>query len=268
MNPKKKKTQNITKPFLKGKPTDEYTVKNSLKFFGIMIMILFMVFIVCSMTGFDNNFLRIAINIIIEVLILIILFNRGSSYGVDSVARGEILFQHVEKGLKVTENEKRIPFHPVKGFLIGFLGTVIIIIPAVILSLTTSRQMTGAGTIPGWMDAFTRRTEIGNALVAYTNPTGLGFSDILRIIVRITILPFINLVGTENKDGLLLIEKISPFLLLLPALSYGFGYLQGRNLRSKIHTEIAENTRKRIKRENKKRKERKEKVFREPQQLN
>ena len=61
----------------------------------------------------------------------------------------------------------------------------------------------------------------------------------------------------------------SPVLLLLPAAAYGTGYLAGRGVRTRIHSEIAENRKIRAKKERKARKARMARgVPKEPQQLN
>ena len=70
----KPKTQEKAKPFLEGAPTDENTVRQALKFFGAMLLVGFMCFLVCSMTSFDSAVLRIGINLVIEALILMIVF--------------------------------------------------------------------------------------------------------------------------------------------------------------------------------------------------
>ena len=264
----KPKTQEKAKPFLEGTPTDENTVRQALKFFGAMLLVGFMCFLVCSMTSFDSAVLRIGINLVIEALILMIFFNKGEALGTDGVARGEILYQYVQRGKEVTESEKRIPYHKFKGFLIGFLGTALFFILALILAFTAQRQMTGAGVLPSWMESYMRRSEISGALVSYTQGVSVTVTDIVRIIVRVLIMPFISMAGPESRDALLLMERISPLLVLLPALSYGAGYLQGPAQRRKIHTEIAANARKRKIREKRERKKRIASAPKGPQQLN
>ena len=44
-----------------------------------------------------------------------------------------------------------------------------------------------------------------------------------------------------HRDGMLLLERLSPIIVLLPAIAYGTGYLQGQKERTRIHTGIAEN---------------------------
>ena len=84
----------------------------------------------------------------------------------------------------------------------------------------------------------------------------LTAEDVLRLIIRVAIMPFVSMTGSENRDGLLLLERLSPMLVLLPACAYGTGYLQGQRERTRIHTGIAESNRRRIRKEKKARKAR------------
>ncbi len=261
----KKNVPKRTKPYLTGAVTDEYTLRNALKFFFMLLLIMFMTFLVCSMTGFQSAVLRIVVNTAVELLVLTVLYSKGADLGEEAVARGEILYQHEQKGVSISKNERMIPYHPAKGFVTGIIGSSILIICAVLLAATAEKQMTGAGVLPSWTDAFMRRTEFRDAVVQYAQPVSAGFTDFLRIAVRIMMMPFISLAGSENKDLLLLFEKLSPLFVLLPAFAYGAGYMQGPARRSRIHTEIAENARKRKVREKRARKAR---IPKGPQQLN
>jgi len=261
----RKPVKPVVKPYLTGNPTDERTIPGALGFFGVFLMALVMTFLVSSVMTMDNSVLRIALCAVVELLVLFIFYNNAVGRGTEAVARGEILYQRQEKGLPFSESERAICFHPAKGFVTALLGSIPILICAVLLAVTARRQTTSIGTLPGWMSVYQRRSEIGDALVAYTASTGLGLEDILRMIVRIAIMPFVSMVGAENRDGMLLLERLSPVLLLLPALAYGTGYLRGRGERTRIHTGIAESNRKRVRKEKKARKMR---AARGPEQLN
>ena len=263
-----RKPSESAKPFTTGAPTDENTIKHSLVFFGVILLAAFMCFIVCSMTSFKSVVLRVLINVIIEGLILLIFYTKGAQNGTDGVVRGEILYQHIQKGQDVSPGEKRVPFHPLKGFIIGLLGTAIPLILAVILAATAEKQMTTAGVLPSWTDAYLRRSEIGDALAVYSQSSPITVTDIIRIIVRILMMPLITMAGAENRDLLLLLERLSPLIVLLPAVSYGIGYMTGPARRKTIHKEIAANNRKRIARERRARKARRTPVSKGPEQLN
>ena len=113
--------------------------------------------------------------------------------------------------------------------------------------------MTEAGTLPSWMESYTHRSDIGSALISYTQPTAMTAVEFVRAMVRITILPYVNLVTSANKAGILMLERLSPLIILLPTAAYGTGYLTGKNVRTQIHTAISANEQKRFRKETKRR---------------
>lgn len=266
---KKANVKEVRKPFLSGRITDERTLRNSLVFFGTAIVIFFVVMIACASAVFNSTVLRILLNTAVIVLALYIFFNNGTRRGTDDVTRGEILWQKQEKEQEVADSERRMCFHPMKGYVIGLIGSVPFLILTICLAATTTLQMTEAGTLPSWMQSFVRKSDIGAALISYTQPEGMTAVDFIRAIVRIILLPFVNLVGPSNKAGILLLERISPLIMLLPAAAYGTGYLTGKSVRTQVHTAISANEQKRIRTEKKRRAARnRQQSRREPEQLN
>ena len=132
---KKKPAEIVTKPFLTGGLTDENTFKNVLKYFGMTVLFIFVAFLVSAMSNLGSQVFMLIFNAAIVLLLLYIYFTRGLSLGTDDVARGEILYQRKEKGAEMTENERKLAFHPGKGFLIALLGTLPVLIPAIILAI-------------------------------------------------------------------------------------------------------------------------------------
>lgn len=265
---RKTSTQEVSKPFLTGGSVDERTFRNSLVFFGTVIVVAFVAFVACATGSIGGTVLKIVINTAVIALSIYIFFNNGSKRGTDDVARGEILWQKQEKGQEIAVSEKKLCFHPMKGYLTGLIGTIPFLILTVCLALTATIQMTEAGALPSWTQSYLRRSDIGDALVSYTKPSGMTVIDFIRAIVRILILPFVNLVGTGNKAGILTLERLSPVVMLLPAAAYGTGYLTGKTVRSQIHTAISTNEQKRIRKENKRKAARRQATRREPEQLN
>ena len=250
-NQKKETVREVSKPFITGSITDENTPKSSLVFLGTLILVFFVTFIACATASFSNLILRLAMNLAVIAVALMIFFNNGSRHGAEAVTRGEILYQKKENGKDFSESEKRICYHPAKGFITGLIGTLPFLILAVLLALNTGIQMTEAGTLPSWMQPYVRRSDIGSALVSYTQPDGMALTDYLRVAVRICVIPFVNIAGSSNKAGLCTVERLSPIILLLPAAAYGMGYMTGKSIRTKIHTAISENDKKRIRKERK-----------------
>ena len=263
----KKPVKPVVKPFLKGYPTDERTWKSALGFLGILAVAALMTFLVCSMLTLDNPLLRILLNLLVEGLVVALFYSNAIGRGTDAVARGEILYQKQERGTPFADLEQALCFHPLKGYLNGLLGSLPILLCALALAVMARRQSTGFGVLPGWMNGYLARDEIGGALAAYTAHPGLTVEDVLRIVIRVVLMPFVSMIGSENRDGLLLLERLSPLLVLLPACAYGTGYLQGQRERTRVHTGIAESNRRRVRKERKARKARTA-APRGPQQLN
>ena len=259
----------VQKPFLTGSPADERIWKDSLLFFGGLLLSCLFSFLLCTLTGISSTVFRIVLNAAVIAAILVLFFNAGTHQGSDAVARGEILYQKEQRGTSFSKTEKDLCFHPLKGFLIGLIGTLPLLILTVIFSLNARAAVTGAGALPSWMQAYTRRNDIAQALVSYLKPEAMSPVDYMRIAVRICIMPYVNLVGYTNKAALLVLEKLSPLIILLPAASFGTGYLSGRGIRTRIHTAISESNSRRIRKEKKARAARqRENRSREPESLN
>ena len=73
----------VKKPFLKGAPLDENTLRNSLAFFGILIVIVFVSFIACASASFDIVILRVLLNLAVVLVCGVIFYNNGAGRGAE-----------------------------------------------------------------------------------------------------------------------------------------------------------------------------------------
>lgn len=258
----------VTKPWLTGKIKDRNTPRRALGFLGLLLTFTFVSVLACSMFLVNSAVLRICMNGAVEILLLTVCYMNGTSQGTDDVAKGEVMYQHRESGKEDSEAERATAYHPLKGLMTAVCGSLLVLIPALILAFTAEKTLTGIGALPSWLEGYERRAEIGDALVAYRQVTPVTVTGIMRTVVRVFLMPVISMAGTENKDTLLLLERLSPILVLLPAFAFGAGYMQGPKQRSRIHTEISENIRKRKKKERRDLKKKKAMRTKEPEQLN
>ena len=254
----KKKAVKELKPlaFVRGEPTDGHTVPAVLKYiaatFGLMVAFL----LLGSMMMWNNLFLRVFLNVGLLLFGYLMFYQAGMSSGTAAVNKGEIIQQRDQTGRESSEQERREAYHPMKGFVVSLLGSIPILLIALGLALTAKKVMTSAGALPDWLRTLERREEIGNALQSYHQAVGLGLTDMLRLMVRMYLMPIVNVIGGEGKDALLTLERVSPLLVMLPALFYGLGYQGGVRVRQRVHTQIEAGKRKirrRQKRENRNR---------------
>lgn len=247
-----KKPRIVRKPYLTGTPVDKKTLSEALKFFGCMIAMAMLFVVAGAVMMVENTFLRIVLNSAAMLLPYIMFYYNGMSKGTIAVNLGEMLHVRQENGRTIPADEQKLCYHPLKGFISALLGTIPFVVCAVILALTAQKQLTGLSSLPTWIASMSTREEIADPLAFYFAQSSISLESIVRMPVRMLLMPLVGMVGTENTEGLLLVERLSPILLLLPALAMGFGYTRGIDVRTQVHTSIAANNRKRAKRNKKK----------------
>ncbi len=269
MQAKKKhpKIEKVTKPYMTGNIFDSGTLGSSLKFLMALVGMLFIFLIVGVMMNWENKALSIGINVMIVLSAYMIFNQTGASAGADAVNQGEIMLAREQKGRPVETWEREQCFHPLKGFLTGFIGSLPLFLISLVLACIAQRQVATLGALPKWLAGIESRPEIGDALAYYHVEGSLTLEAALRLVVRMSIMPYVNMVGAASKDGMLLLERLSPVINLLPAIAYGLGYLTGKQIRTRVHTEIAMG-KKKMKHKQKKERRARQASRRGPEQLN
>lgn len=263
-NQKKKQRRLIEKPFIQGEITDSLTLKRGLSVFGVLAVSMLLYLLLGAMLTADSIWLRVLFSFLSVGVFVALSYSNGVSAGFQDVTFAEIAYQREKENKEVDAADKKKCFHPLKGLISGLIGASPFIFLALILAITAQPQLYQASPLPSWLATLERNENVGNALKFYQeiNVT-LGFVDIVRILVRLLVMPFITLVGTENIYALCMVERLSPLIMLLIPFGYGAGYFMGKRARARVHGDIAAN-RKKQKRKEKKRIEQKRK---EPEQL-
>ncbi|MBE5804703.1 MAG: hypothetical protein E7316_09350 [Clostridiales bacterium] len=263
---KKQKTiAPVKKPFMRGSAVDGTTAKEAVKFFFALLLMLVANLLLGSASMWDAAWLNIAFNLALLLVIYSVFYQNGSVKGAVAVNQGEIMLQREEAGHNVDPKDRATCYHPLKGLFIGLLGTLPLLICAVVLGFMAQLQYTGLGNLPSWIASLQRQPEMGAALAIYDDAAALNTEDVLRMIVRMYIMPWVNIVDTGNRVGLLWLERLSVLVMALPAVSYGLGYTRGVGIRTRVHTDIAMGKRKRARKE---RKQQRARVSKGPEQLN
>lgn len=265
---KKHKPLKVTKPYVRGRIVDRTTAPGALKFFFGTLGMSLAFLLVGVMMSFENRVLCILINGVIAMSAYMIFHQSGAGAGADAVNQGEIMYARQAKGRPVADWEAKLCYHPLKGLVTALLGSIPIVACSLILACIAQRQVSNLGTLPSWLSGVESRPEIGNALLYYHETGSMSLESAMRLIIRMTTMPYVNMVGPESKDGMLMLERISPLLNLLPALAYGVGYMSGVQIRTNIHTNIEVGKRKAKKKQQKQMKERSARQHSGPQQLN
>lgn len=263
---KKNKIEKVSKPYLKGDAYDRTTIPGALKFFAGTVVMAVVFLVACTMMNWEQRWLNITLNAAVLVLTYMMFAQFGMNAGADAVNQGEIMYSREEKGRPVADWERKLCYHPLKGLITGLIGSIPIVLCSILLAVVAKRQMSGIGTLPSWVGSIEGRPEIGQALAVYHATGSLTLESAMRLVVRVTTMPFVNIVGAGNSDAMLLLERISPILNILPAVAYGLGYVNGVGIRTTVHTNIALGKKKARRKQAKERRSRAQ--SRGPQQLN
>lgn len=231
------------KPYLTGSPVDQQTPKAALSLFATLLMMGFIYLLLGGMFG-GNGWYAVVLNILLLAVTWTIYYSLGQSAGTIAVNTGEIMYRRQETDREITPAERARCYHPLKGFIIGLLATAPVFLMTLVFALITKRQMYTPGPLPSWVTAMASRPDVLEPLNVYTRTVSVDAESVLRIAVRMLVMPWINLFGQGSADRLLLIERLAPLLILLPGLCYGIGYLMGTQERARVHANIEEGKRK------------------------
>ena len=243
-----KKIKPVYKPYLKGNAVSLLAVKRGLKLLGYALIFMVLNLFVGTVFNFENSpFLRILLNGVLVGVYAMLLYFDGVNTGDGDVAFAEIQYTHQQAGETVSKADRDHCFHPAKGFVTVLFGLLPLVLICLAFALTAQKTTYALQALPSWVSAFSSQEEITAPLAYYNRTVPFAVVDGLRVFVRILLYPYYNMVGMRNADGVLLLDRLSPLLAVLPFLFYGVGYVFGLRSRAMTHGGIAHARRRRKK---------------------
>ena len=238
----KNKSKNVPtpvyKPYLRGNMFSGLAVKRGLRVLLVMALFAFFGVLASGIFSFESMVLRVLLNGVVLFLGGVIMYNDGCRFGEGDVAFGEIALKRQNEGKEVSQQDRNICYHPGKGFISALIGAAPFLLIAIVYALIAKRQTYTLGALPNWVQSFESQDEIGQALAYYHESLGVSARDVLRVVVRLVLFPYMNMFGAGNYDTLYLLDRLSPLLVLIVPLFYGIGYLRGPYLRALVHGNI------------------------------
>ncbi|MBQ7455592.1 MAG: hypothetical protein IJS53_04040 [Clostridia bacterium] len=235
---KKKGLKPIYKPYLLGTVFSRKAAGRGWKVGGYLVVLGIISLLVGGLLSSDSLALRLIVSVVMIVSCGMLLYSEGGRQGEQDVAFAEIAQNRLNEGRRVPESEKDACFHPGKGFFTALVGVLPLFLLALAFSLIAQKQFYGVGALPAWVSAYQGEASIGQALSYYAVEISIRAEDVLRLLMRFLLFPFVNIVGTNDVEGLYLVDKLSPLLCLILPLFYAVGYLRGPYLRALVHGNI------------------------------
>ncbi|MDO4484030.1 MAG: hypothetical protein Q4C54_06245 [Clostridia bacterium] len=265
MAKKNEKLTPVHKPYIKGSVLDNTSPFAIGKLFVTCVVQVVLYLALSMLVLSDNLVLRYVMSIITLLMTYGMYFNSGMQAGTQAVTWAENMYARQERGSVVSAGEATRGYHPLKGFVHALLGMLPVIVVTLLLAFTAQKQSTGIGALPSWVSGY-NGTDAARGLAFYAAPAVMKLEDILRVIVRVCIMPVVALVGTGDAAAVLTMERLSPLVVLVPAVMYGIGYTRGVDIRGMVHADIEQGNRKRARQQKKKQKQRRNADT--PEQLN
>ena len=235
---KQKKQELVFKPYQKGRPWEKTVPRKALKILLYYVICLFVFLLLGTVFSAVTGVWAWIANLAVVAAAGALMYMDGAREGESQVALGEIIHTRLENGKDVSADEKAKCFLPVKGVVIMLCGAAPLVLIALVYALMAKKQVYELQVLPEWVTAQGADSEVMKPLLYYQQTGGLQAADVLRMIVRVAVFPFAQIARLYGADGLLTMDRISPLLVIVPALGYPLGYLTGPKSRAMVHGSI------------------------------
>lgn len=253
-NTKKKKKNKLTpvyKPYAKGNWHSAGAVRQGLKLMLYYLAFAFAYVVLGAPLQFGNAALRIVCNLALVLCCGAVVYMNAARLGDTEVALGEIVLGREEDGKPVSAKDKENCYHPLKGLFVLAVAAIPVLLVTVPFAVTAQKQVYALQSLPSWVSSYTGHDEIGAPLAYYQRQFAPGVLDYLRLVSRVLIFPFANMASISGTDAMLVMDRLSPILALLPALGYPLGYRTGPRSRALTHGSIVSSRKRYVRKEKK-----------------
>jgi len=233
-----------------------------------MVLSGFVSLIIAPALMLDSALLRIPLNLALLAGIVLLVYSDSGTRGQKEVAHSYTLARRQEKGAALSDEDIAACYHPMRGILAAALAAFPFFLAAIALAILAKPYVYTLQDLPTWLTAYLRREDIGSALRFYENLQGLQAADYLRLAVRLVIMPVSYMAGGFGDQAALLLDRLSPLLVLFIPGAYAYGYLRGPAIHRMVlkRNEEAKRLHKK-KMARKKKRERQARARREPERL-
>lgn len=246
----------VRKPILQGSWHGKDARKIAFKRFMSVIATTAIYLFGSILLGMDALWGRILMGVTLVVGVTYYQYVHGLNQGENDTAYGEIIYARRESGKTVPAEECERSFHPMKGLFAALVGSAPFVLLTLVFAFMAKPVYYAINVLPSWAEGLMTQTEFAAGLSYYAVSETMAVVDIMRVIVRSMIMPFVNIASSFGVDEMLLVERLSPILVLISPLGYGIGYMGGQRLRDQVNTGIKMGDERKKKREMKARKKR------------
>lgn len=220
-NAKKKK-----KPLHRASRWGRQVPSMALKLVSITVATVVLGLMFSALQSIGSYWLRAAISLLIAAGLLLIHFSEGLAKGLADAQASRAYERALRVGQTPAEGDSGC-YQPLKAVCAALCVYGLPLLLAAFISATAQEYTYTLQDLPAWLTSgYSTRSDVMAPLAAYAQQAGVNVYEILRMIVRLMELIFVNLF----EDPLTMsaaIDRFSPLMIATYPIAYVLGYLRG-----------------------------------------
>ena len=189
----------------------------------IAIVVLGLMF--SALQGVGSAWLRVALSVLIVSGLLLLCLNEGMTHGAQDALASRNYVSLEAKGIALEDKDDAACYQPLKAVCAAAVVYSVPLLLSLLIAATAKEYTYTLQDLPAWLtSSYGTRGDVMAPLAAYAGTSALGALDIVRMIVRMLELLFVNLFADPLTMGAA-IDRLSPLMLLTYPAAYILGYL-------------------------------------------
>lgn len=177
--------------------------------------------------------LRAVISLAILSGVLLMMYSEGLTRGVADADASHAADRLEKLGRPLTRKEEAACYQPMKALCACLIVFGIPLVLGVFLAATAEPYTYALQDLPAWLTGtYGAREDVMAPLAAYAQSAAISAQDIVRLIVRLTVLIYVNLFP-DPQTMVQLIDRLSPLLVLTYPAACMIGYLRAPSVYAK-----------------------------------
>ena len=195
------------------------------KLAAILAAVIVMGLMFSALQAISSVVLRDIISLAIASGILLMCYSEGLTRGVNDADASHAADKLEKEGRKLERQEEAACWQPMKAVAACLIVFGVPLALAIYLSATAQPYTYTLQDLPTWLTGtYGAREDIMAPLAAYAQTTAVGAKDVIRLVVRLTELVYINLFP-DPQTMIELIDRLSPLMVMTYPLACIIGYL-------------------------------------------
>lgn len=231
------KTKKPARPLRRAKRWGGQVLPMAGKLLAITIATAVLGLMFSALQTIGTAWVRVLVSLAILSGVLLLFYSEGLSKGLSDAGTSEACDRALAAGRPVSARDEAGCYHPLKAVCTAAAVYGLPLAMALYIAATAKAYTYTLQDLPSWLTAgYGSRADVMAPLAAYAAGTSLHVQDIVRMIVRMLELLYVNLFSDPLTMSAA-IDHLSPLMLLTYPIAYLTGYLCAPAQNARQHTQ-------------------------------